>query len=180
MPDHVVAIFFLRDGTNLCTSLRCYEEVLAEIKSEYSSRLLYKYSAVARREFSTFYAEQIQNAYLSDETEIWQQQQAALQHIQALCQENGSSFDLVIFPILFDLNENYPFHEVESEILRFANMANIPAFSLTSGFLGQSAEDLWVSPNDQHPNELGHKIAAETLLPFLIEILGNRNRLHND
>jgi hypothetical protein len=76
--------------------------------------------------------------------------------------------------VLYNLNDNYPFYDVEEEISRFAEEANIPVFSLTSGFIGKNAADLWVSANDQHPNEQGHIIAADTLLPYVLDVISEK------
>jgi lysophospholipase L1-like esterase len=180
-PDHVFAIFFLRDGTNLCTSFRCYEDVLVGIKAKYTDRFLYRYSFIARffsdqaimEEFSDFYGGQIREAYLGDnaQTKTWRLQQDALLQIQELCLANGSSFHLIIFPLLYELDENYPFYDVEEEIVRFAEEASIPVYSLTPGFIGENAEDLWISANDQHPNELGHQLAADSFLPYILKVI---------
>ncbi len=183
-PDHVFAIFFLRDGADLCTSFRCYEDIFNEIKSEYVDRFLYKYSYLGKlvfnramtRQFSDFYGGQIIDAYLGDssETETWQIQKEALLQIQALSREQGSSFHLIIFPMLHNLNDNYPFYGVEEEISSFAEEAKIPVFSLTSGFIGENATNLWISANDQHPNEQGHLIAANTLLPYVLDVISEK------
>lgn len=182
-PDHVFAIFFLRDGTDLCTSLRCYEKTILEIQNSFSDRFLYKYSYIGRlfynqailQEFSDFYSSQIINAYLGDETETatWKIQQDAIRELHRLAIQDGSTFDLIIFPLLYNLDENYPFYGIENEIIQFANESNIPVFSLTPGFIGNDAQNLWVSNNDQHPNELGHKLATEALLPYLMEVIDN-------
>jgi hypothetical protein len=36
---------------------------------------------------------------------------------------------------------------------------------------GKNAADLWVSPANQHPNARGHEIAANSILPFLGQLL---------
>jgi hypothetical protein len=82
---------------------------------------------------------------------------------------------LIIFPVLFRLDENYLFYEVEQEIIRFANEANMPVYSLTDGFMGHVDKSLWVSANDQHPNEKAHLIAAETLLPYVKQVINSHN-----
>jgi lysophospholipase L1-like esterase len=180
-PDHVFAIFFLRDGTTLCTSFRCYEDVFNEIKGEFENRFLYRHSYIGklifnramRQQFSDFYSQQIISAYLgnSAETAQWQIQKEALLQIRDLSQEQGISFNLIIFPILYNLDTNYQFYGVEEEISRFANDENIPVFSLTPGFIGEEESDLWISANDQHPNERGHQIAADTLLPYVLDVI---------
>jgi len=182
-PDHVFAVFFLRDGTDICTSLRCYEDVIAEIKGRYTGRLLYRHSHLARifydrrihREFSRQYTQDIVDAYLGTLADrlIWIEQQRHLLELRDLSEASGASFHLVIFPILFKLDSGYEFHEVEQEITRFAAENEISVFSLTDGFLGLEARTLWVSPSDQHPNELGHRVAADTLYPYVSAVVSD-------
>ncbi len=93
-------------------------------------------------------------------------QQEALLEIDARCRRVGVPFHLVVFPLLFELDD-YAFHDVEAEIERFAERSRIPHFSLTPAFLGREDHALWVASNDQHPNAEGHAIAAERLLPYV-------------
>jgi len=86
---------------------------------------------------------------------------------------NQWDLHLIVFPLLYDLESEYRFHEVEKEITRFAGASEIPVFSLTPGFIGRTSRTLWISPHDQHPNELGHRIAAETLYPYLKKVVRN-------
>jgi len=182
-PDMVVAVFFLRDGTDLCTSLRCHRETIRRIKVRYAVRFGYDASYLARyfygrlivRDFSEHYRETVMSSYLGtdDERETWEKQQVALRKIQRICERRGIDFQLIVFPLLFDL-DRYPYQSVEDEILGFAAEAGIPAFSLLEGFRGRDARALWVAENDQHPNEDGHRIAAETLLPYLREAISAR------
>jgi lysophospholipase L1-like esterase len=177
-PHQVYAVFFLRDGTDICTSLWCHNDLINEIKSNYQEKKLYEYSHLARyyfniqiiRDFNQAYINMIYRAYLGNESEtsFWQQQKGSLLELQEVCQANDLDFILIIFPILYELNNKYPFEPVENEIIQFANEANIPVFSLRESFMGQRAESLWVSQNDQHPNSKGHTIAAEALYPILI------------
>jgi hypothetical protein len=176
-PDYVFAIFFLRDGTRLCTSLRCYEEIIHGIKSAYTERFLYKhshlgkllYGSLMRKVFSDFYETEIISAYLGNEQDrsFWVKQQEKLRELRDTAVQGGAELHLVIFPILIELNRSYPFREVDAEIIRFADQARIPVFSMTDGFMGQDARQLWVSKIDQHPNEKGHEVAAEVLFPYI-------------
>jgi lysophospholipase L1-like esterase len=180
-PDYVFVIFFLRDGTRLCTSLHCHEEVINGIKSKYTERFLYRYSYLGqfiyssfiRKEFSDYYEAQVLNSYLGNEEEqaFWREQQQYLLEIRDISEQNGVEFHLVIFPILIDLNGRYPFRQVDEEIIRFANEADISVYSMTDGFIGQDAPSLWVSPTDQHPNEKGHAVAADILFPYVRDIV---------
>jgi hypothetical protein len=46
--------------------------------------------------------------------------------------------------------------------------------SLLSTYLGRDAPSLWVSTFNQHPNEHGHALAAESIYGFLEPIIRAR------
>lgn len=175
-PHHVYAIFFLRDGTSLVTSLKGNAEIIDPIQQKYSRMPLYDHSALLRHfydkfawaEYTNIYKQKLSSSYLGTDKErsMWKLQQKYLLKLSRSCMINGISFHLVIFPVLFDL-KNYQFHDVENELIQFAQDNDISVFSLTPGFLGKDDSSLWVASNDQHPNKEGHRIAATTLLPFI-------------
>lgn len=176
-PDIVFAVFFLRDGTNICTSLKCYKAQIQQIRNRYINKFYYRYTETGkyfadyliRKEFSEFYINQIRNAYLGSDNEKkeWLEQQNHLLKIQESCYKLGIEFRMIIFPVLLGLDKQYAFYDVEKEIVHFATTHGIPVFSLTPGFIGQKSESLWVSNNDQHPNEAGHLLAAQIMFPFI-------------
>ncbi len=180
-PNVVVAVFFLRDGTSLSTSLRYYQDKIDELRSEVDGRLAYRFSYVGRtlleqgleQRFSDWYLDQFRRAYLGndEETKSWVTMRNRLRLIDRACQEAGVEFQLVIFPLLFGLRD-YRFYDVEEKIADFARGDGIPVLSLIEGFAGRDERALWVGPHDQHPNEAGHAVAAETLYPYLARTLG--------
>jgi lysophospholipase L1-like esterase len=182
-PQHVFAIFFLRDGTELCTSLACHKEQIGALQEAYDDKLWYRYShlgnylgnALIARDFEAEYADQIRKSYLGspEERRPWRLQRQALREIKSYCDDHGIDMRLVIFPLLYGLEseKKYQFHDVEDEITRFASEAGIPSFSLLQGFLGHDGRSLWVAPNDQHPNAQGHAIAANTLYPYFMQAI---------
>ncbi len=180
-PDYVFAIFFLRDGTPLCSSLRCWEEVIEEIKSKYTGGFLYRHTSLGRligdnlvkKKFSNHFSDQFLKAYLGsgNDKKMWNDQQSFLLMIRDVCKQNGIDFHLILFPLLFNLDSHYQFYGVEDKIIHFAEIAQIPVFSLTPGFIGHADHTLWVSLNDQHPNEKGHRIAADTLAPYVWRVV---------
>jgi hypothetical protein len=115
------------------------------------------------------YLARLQRGFLgsSKETEEWHKAQGYLRRLRDGSQRLGADFTLVIFPVLFGLDESYPLIGAMREIERFAEAEGISAFSLLPAYTGQSAPDLWVSPLDQHPNEAAHEIAAEAIHDFL-------------
>ena len=78
---------------------------------------------------------------------------------------------MVIFPILVQLNRDYPFKGICEVINTFGIENDIPTHSLLPVFMGKHGPSLWVSGYDQHPNEQGHLIAANSIVPFLRELL---------
>jgi hypothetical protein len=69
--------------------------------------------------------------------------------------------------------DRYRFDQVETEISRFADEHAISVFSLRPGFAEKNAAELWVVPGDQHPNPQAHRIAADTLYPYLVAALSH-------
>ena len=184
-PDLVLAVFFLRGGIAIGTSLRFHEERINSLKARYDAGLLSRHSKLvaaigdrlATRDFTEWYLNQFHLAYLGDlrQTGMWRFQQGRLAKIKRYCERRGVQFRMSIFPLLYELND-YEFDSVEREITRFADSAGIPIMSLTPGFLGRNERELWLSPSDQHPNERGHAIAAETLYPYVAEALDGLER----
>lgn len=179
-PHAVFAIFFLRDGTRLGTSLRFNRELIAPIRARYEAMPLYGssrlmrtiYTRFAWRDYTRMFKRKLISSYLGSERERaeWTRQQAALLQIAERCCQGGIAFHLIIFPMLFDLKD-YEFGAVEEQIEDFARRNRLALFSLTPGFIGRDERSLWVASNDQHPNEEGHRIAAQTLLPYVEESL---------
>jgi lysophospholipase L1-like esterase len=175
-PAVVIAVFFLRDGAPLPTSLLLNQRTIDPIREKYRAMPLYGASALLRffyhrlawKEYGEIFTRKVQSSYLGskEQRRAWSRRSQALAEIAADCRRKGLSFHLVIFPFLFDLKD-YEFFGVEQEVTRFASQHGIPVYSLTPGFLGEDEETLWVASNDQHPNEKGHRIAADTLLPYL-------------
>ena len=174
-PDAVFAIFFLRCGTSLPTSLKFNKRLIRPIQERYeafplqnSALATFIYQRIAWRDYTTAFEQRLRASYLgtNEDQAVWLEQQVHLSNIAKRCRSRSIPFLLVIFPLLIDLDD-YDFHDVEAEIERFAQSADIPTRSLTPSFLGKDAPTLWVAPNNQHPNELGHQIAADGLRPYL-------------
>lgn len=180
-PQYVFAIFFLRDGTKICTSLRCHKQKIKAISAQYGNAIWYRYTNIGKfvanklveSEFSDYYQDLIIRSYLGSASERreWIEQRAYIKAIRSFCETNDIQFHLVVFPILHGLESDYQFLGVEEEIVGFADREGMPVFSLTPGFIGRDTRELWVSPSDQHPNEKGHQIAADTLYPYLKDVV---------
>ena len=176
-PDHVVIVFFLRDGVARVSTMQLVSDIRERMLELSRESLLYRYSHLyrffrqerAQRELSVRYLAKLERGVLGSakETEEWRKAQGYLRHLRDGSRRLGADFTLVIFPVLFGLDESYPLIEVMREIERFASAEGIPALSLLPAYTGRSAPDLWVSPLDQHPNEAAHEIAAEAIHDYI-------------
>lgn len=173
----VVVVFFLRDGAaglGSRSKLGSIREATLELRRESflfaHSRLLRElFDRKLRQDVSSDYLTAMEKAYLGDAqaTKEWRNAQANLLVLRDAAQQRGSDFVLVIFPMLYGLDGDYPLASVITEIERFAKENDVPSFSLLPAFEGQDEAGLWVSSEDQHPNERGHAIAAEAMVGFL-------------
>ena len=176
-PDLVVTVFSLRDGTRglgYRGKLREYRETMARLQRD---SFIFSYSRLFRelaqkkmqRRVSRDYLAEMEEAYLGDSaaTAEWRKAQKNLLLLRDLARAQGSDFVLVIFPVLYGLQGDYPLAGVVAEIEGFARSNDIAVFSLLPDFQGKNEEELWVSTTDQHPNERAHGIAAQAIAEFL-------------
>lgn len=82
--------------------------------------------------------------------------------------ENGQEFVIMLFPILYSFKK-YPFKEMHDRLRKFCERENIAFIDLLPYFESYKDKDLWIHPNDHHPNDLAHKITAEVLYDFFVD-----------
>ena len=77
----------------------------------------------------------------------------------------------VVFPLLdFPIDGGYPFKKLHEQILAMLSARGISALDLQSAFAGVDVRRLQLVPGrDSHPNEIGHRIAAEAIYRWLRE-----------
>ena len=122
---------------------------------------------------SRVYLAKLQNGYLgtNEEKAEWRRTQANLKYLRDQIEGRGGRFALVVFPMLYALDTDYPLLDVCNEIERFARDNGIEVHSLLPTYLGHDAPSLWVSMFNQHPNERGHALAAQSIYEFLVPII---------
>jgi len=185
-PDVVVVVFFLRDGARLSARSSFFGPIRRGIVERNQRSKLYEYSYVFRMLRDHFdqatvartYSERIVRAYFGDESEVveWRAAQANLRELRELALARGATFGLVVFPILVELNSNYPFRSVCELLVAFGERNAMPTLDLLPAFLGHDAPELWVAPMNQHPNTAGHAIAARAMLPFVRGLVEEHER----
>jgi hypothetical protein len=98
----------------------------------------------------------------------WQESRRALRRIVALCKGAGVPCWVLLFPVLYELNDRYPFQAIHARIRAEVEGAGGGVIDLFPRLKGRRAEECWVHPADQHPNEVVHRIAAEELSEELL------------
>jgi len=111
-------------------------------------------------------------AMYADGAPGWTASQTALQTMGALCRGHAVPLVVAIFPLLGNpLDEGYPFSEIHGKVAASAARAGARVVDLLPAFRGLRPDLLMVDAEDEHPNEIAHRIAAKTLLPALDEAL---------
>ncbi|MCI0573841.1 MAG: SGNH/GDSL hydrolase family protein, partial [Myxococcaceae bacterium] len=102
----------------------------------------------------------------------WRAARQALLDIGAACQRQGVPLVVAVFPLFGNpLDERYPFAELHARVGEAARAAGARVVDLLPAYRGLRWELLVVDGGaDEHPNEIAHRIAADTLLPVLKEV----------
>jgi GDSL-like Lipase/Acylhydrolase family len=92
-----------------------------------------------------------------------------IHEIAQKCRAAGVPVVFTLFPMFdFPLDEKYPFTETHKIVRDTVAETGSPFLDLFARFAGIPHERLQVIPlKDSHPNEIAHRIAAETILRFL-------------
>jgi hypothetical protein len=115
------------------------------------------------RETARWYREM----YAADNREGWERTQQRLREMDRRVRAGGGRFLVATWPLLVGLQGRYPFSETAHTIAAFLDAAGIARHDLLPALRGHEDESLWVHPVDRHPNEIGHRLAAESLAPVV-------------
>jgi hypothetical protein len=180
-PDLLLIVFFLRDGTRTASVPEFFDRIRDEVSSRNRRSRAYRYSylyrlfrdARDREQVAKHYTERFRAAYFGPphQTSEWRRAQANLLSLRDLAAARGTKVGFVVFPVLVQLDDDYPFREISQLIETFAKKNGFPTYNLLPDFMGRDATDYWVSGFDQHPNVQGHELVADRLEPFLSSLL---------
>lgn len=104
----------------------------------------------------------------------WIAGQKALGRMAELCKEKKIPLVVMIFPLFGNpLDDGYPFPEIHAAVARaVADTGWARPLDLLPSYRGLDWRNLVVDgPNDEHPNEIAHRIAASALISALDEVL---------
>ena len=101
----------------------------------------------------------------------WKPFEKALLAISETAAESGTPLAAVIFPLFgVPLDKDYPFHPLHQKVASVLKTKNVPTLDLFNTFQGIPLSRIQVMPGeDFHPNEIGHRLAAEKIYSWLAE-----------
>jgi hypothetical protein len=180
-PDIVVMVFFLRDGTRTSSMGGFFGPIRQQIVAANRRSAVYQFSyayrlykdLIDRNRIHNSYSRALLDSYIGtpEQTEEWRLAQENMHRIKLIAESRDATTALVIFPVLAELNEHYPFQPICRVIAEFGEKEDLPTHDLLPAFLHRNAPELWISPFDQHPNARAHSIAASSLLPFFRQLV---------
>jgi hypothetical protein len=105
----------------------------------------------------------------ADSAPGWVAARQALKKMGALCRERGVPMVVAIFPLFGNpMDDRYPFPEIHAKVAEAASEAGAKVVDLLPAYRGLRWELLVVDGvDDEHPNEIAHRIAAGVILHTL-------------
>lgn len=93
----------------------------------------------------------------------------SLREIAFKCKESRTPLVAMVFPLLsFPMDDTYPFFEAHQTTHELLDQFHVPYLDLFESFRGIPPDRLQARPGiDPHPNEIAHRIAAESLYRWL-------------
>jgi len=107
----------------------------------------------------------------SDRNPGWGETQQRLQAMKRALEARGARLLVAPWPLFVSLERGYPFAPAHREIERFCLSAGIAHHDLLAAFQGRRTAELWVHPVDHHPNDIAHRLAAESLAPVVTKLV---------
>jgi hypothetical protein len=102
--------------------------------------------------------------------EGWARTQGYLGEMNRRMRERGGHLLVASWPLIVDMEGEDPFAPATQAVSRFCLAAGIRWHDLRSALRGRPTSSLWVHPVDMHPNELAHRLAAESLAPVVRDL----------
>jgi hypothetical protein len=103
----------------------------------------------------------------------WVAARKALKTMGSLCRERGIPLVVAIFPLFGNsLGDDYPFTRVHEQVAEAAGEAGAKVVDLLPAYRGLRSDLLVVDGvDDEHPNEIAHRIAAGVILHALDDVV---------
>lgn len=164
-PDVVVIVVFLNDADRTGTiNFISRPKMLEQVRKN----SFFINALIGSIEKPILYQEMIrhyQDGYLEG-SPGWESVKTALRKGKTISQKQNFQLVIAVYPVLFQLNDRYPFRHIHKTIEDYCASLKIPFVDLFDGFVGKQDSQLWVHKTDQHPNEIAQRIAAGQLSEF--------------
>ena len=109
----------------------------------------------------------------ADDAKGWTAAKSALAAMGGMCRAHGVPFVVVIFPLFANpLDARYPFAELHAKVAQAGEQAGAKVLDLLPRYRSLDWRLLVVDgTNDEHPNEIAHRIAAQAIARTLDEVV---------
>jgi len=97
----------------------------------------------------------------------WPRAEAALASMRAEAERRGCRFVLLVLPVIWKLDGDYPLEDVHAHIASSARALGIEVVDALAALRGHHDSELMLHPRDRHPSGRYARIVAETLADAL-------------
>jgi len=169
-PDIVTFGFFLNDVSDPGETIRQYEARLRDADLSWLGEVSTLWSMLERRRHAdALQAEYFATTRASFESQVWDRAKDLLAGMEQLSETPPRfRFVVVIFPMLWQLDGEYPFRDLHEKIAAACREAGCEVVDVLPVYRGHAAESLWAHPTDHHPNDVAHRMAAERIVEYLM------------
>jgi hypothetical protein len=103
----------------------------------------------------------------------WMAARRALRAMGGMCRQRGVPLVVAIFPLFGNpLDDRYPFADLHAKVAEAAGEAGAKVVDLLPVYRGLDWRLLVVNgPDDEHPNEIAHRIAAQAIARAVDEVV---------
>jgi len=97
----------------------------------------------------------------------WHQIKLDFLAMQEICRKYNSDLLVLIFPLLYRFDHQYPLENQHRALSEFLDEANIDHIDLLDAFQRYKPETLWVHKMDHHPNAMAHRVVYTEVQKWL-------------
>jgi len=172
--DYVVLCYALNDLVDLMPENRILiDRIYSDYKNEmgyldsasyFINTWYYRLKAKNDADITNYYGF-VKRGYAGPE---WHEQQKCLAALADTIQRRGGKLLVVTFPFFNAVGGNtYEYQYIHQQLDRFWDGINIPNLDLLPTFSSYQPAVITVNKFDAHPNELAHRLAAESIEKFI-------------
>jgi lysophospholipase L1-like esterase len=166
-PDVVIVGFFLNDAMPERETIRLQESSWAE--AEVSRRSFSRLLSVGWGGWQAYLRqrEYLRSIRASFASSGWDECRRSLAQMRAMTERSHARFLVVIFPVLWKLEGDYPFADLHEKVGAECARLGCATLDLWPVYRGRRAVALWAHATDPHPNREAHALAARAIAEHL-------------